>query len=61
MPTDWPAMIRAILTRDGITAVALSRRLRVNDRTVRRWLAGDRQPVGRNAQDLLAMAHKEAE
>lgn len=55
---DWPALVRAVLEHEGIAAVALARRLRVNDRTVRRWLAGDRTPMGRNAQDLVKMAQR---
>jgi len=53
--TDWPAVIRAILDRDQISAVELSRRLRVNDRTMRRWLAGERTPLPRVRDELMAL------
>jgi transcriptional regulator with XRE-family HTH domain len=36
-----PLRLRALLERSGLTQRALARELGVNERTVRRWIAGD--------------------
>lgn len=38
-----PADLRATMDRMGLTTAQMARAARVNERTVRRWLSGDRR------------------
>lgn len=46
--------LRSMIERSGISQRALARALGVNERTVRRWVAGD-SPIPRSA--MLAAEH----
>jgi DNA-binding transcriptional regulator YiaG len=56
MPTDPRALIRAAMAATGLSARSLARVLAVNERTVRRWLAGEDMP-GPAVQLCRALAH----
>ena len=52
-----PKELRALLKKLDISQMELARRLGVDGRTVRRWLAGEAKIPGPARVAILAMAH----
>ena len=52
-----PKQLRAIIKKLGLSQMELARRLGVDGRSVRRWLAGEAKVPGPARVAILAMTH----
>lgn len=53
-PVDYAANLRRLMAREGLTLAELERRSRLNHRTLKRMLAGNRRPQSRTLHRLAA-------
>jgi transcriptional regulator with XRE-family HTH domain len=53
--TDWPAVLRKLLDRQGLTQSELARQTGISVQQINGWLTGDRAP-GRTSLITLAAA-----